>query len=351
MKTPLGPLTTLGIGGPAELLELADVRDFPGVVADARAEDSRPVCLGHGTNVLVGDSGLEVPVLRMATRGIRLRGRRGAGRVLVTAQAGHPLPDLVDTVVAEGLVGMETLVGIPGTVGAMPVQNVGAYGQDTAGSLAWVSAWDWERHRRVVFTAGQCRFGHRRSRFKRSTRWTILQVAFALTRGRRAAPVRYRELTGALGVPPGSRPPVAEVVAAVLAIRRGKGMVLDGGDPDTRSAGSLFVSPVLHRDQAVRLRRAGASVHRHPDGATRVGPSWLLRTAGFRLGQAMAPGVRLSGKQYTLVTDGTATAAAFACAAWTLRERVRQQTGITMTAEPDLLGDEPLYASLCTSAG
>jgi len=343
----LGPLTTLGIGGRAEVIELSDMRDFRAVVAYARARGTRPVCLGLGSNVLVADSGLEAPVLRMTTRGITVRSWRRMDRVLLTVEAGHPLPDLVDFALAEGLVGMETLAGIPGTVGAMPVQNVGAYGQDTAGSLVSVSAWDWWQQRRAVMTARECRLGHRRSVFKRSSRWTILRVTFALTRSRLSRPVHYRELADALAVPPGTRLAASDVVAAVLAIRRRKGMVLDIGDPDTRSAGSLFVSPVLRADQATHLRRAGASVHRHPDGTTRVGPGWLMHAAGFRLNQAMGPGVRLSGKHYTLVTDGMATSASFARAAATLRERVRQHTGIEMTAEPDLLGDDPGYAELC----
>jgi UDP-N-acetylmuramate dehydrogenase len=343
----LGPLTTLGIGGPADVIELSALEEMPTVAEQCYARAVWPVSLGHGSNVLVADAGVDVPVLRMATRGVRVRADRKSNIVFVTADAGEPLAKLIEFVITERLTGIETLSGIPGTVGAMPVQNVGAYGQDTAGTLVSVAAWDWRRRRRVLLSASACHLGHRRSIFKRSRQWTILRVTFRLARSRLSQPVNYLELAEALQVRRGTCVAVADLVEAVNAIRRRKGMILDPTDPDTRSAGTVFVSPTLSSRQAADLRRVGASVFRHPDGLTRVGPNWLMRAAGFRLGQVMDQGVRLSTKHYTLVTSDTATSASFARAIWRLRERVRTTMGINMVAEPDLLGCEPLYAELC----
>ncbi|MEV4442339.1 UDP-N-acetylmuramate dehydrogenase [Streptomyces sp. NPDC049577] len=339
---PLAPWTTLNIGGPAaSFAELRDAADFPDFVAHtaARADGRTPVCLGGGSNVLVGDAGCSVPVLRMATRGVRILGDRGDGRVLVRVEAGHPLWELVDTTVAEGLIGMEMLAGIPGTTGATPVQNVGAYGQEIADTLVEVTAWDWRAGREVVLDAAACGLGHRTSVFKGSRRWTLLSLLFALRRSPLSAPVGYRSVAEELDVAVGERVPAADAARAVLAVRRRKGMVLDFCDVDRRSVGSVFLSPEVTAAQIEGLRELDAPVNRFPDGSTRVSASWLIRRAGFGLNHPVAKGVRVSSLHYTLVADEGASAASFAEAVDTVLHEVRRRTGVTLTPEIDFIGD------------
>jgi len=346
-NVPLASLTTLRLGGPAgELAVLDDPADFPDLVATASRTASVPRVIGSGSNVLAADDGYPGLVVRMATTGVRLDRSDDGERVLATVQAGHQLESLVDELVAEGLSGIECLTGIPGTVGATPVQNVGAYGQEVTDTLVSVRAWDWTASRDAEMTAAQCRLGHRTSAFKHSRRWTILTVTFALTPGKLGPPLSYRAVAEAAGVPAGERVLLDETVAAVREVRAGKGMILDPGDPDGRTAGSVFLSPAITRDDARRLRAEGAPVNDFADGAIRVSASWLMKAAGFSLGQQLAPGARISRRHFTLVADDRATAMSFTAAATTIAERVRQATGIPLTAEPDLLGDLPAYARL-----
>jgi UDP-N-acetylmuramate dehydrogenase len=341
---PLAPLTTLLLGGPADVIDVDNGHDFRDLVQLVGDAQDPPICLGWGSNILVADSGTDVPVLRMRTTGISIQEQ--ADRVLVTVQAGHSLSDLVNYCLQENLIGIETLAGVPGTVGAMPIQNVGAYGQETADTLTQVVAWDWHHQRRVTLNAADCALGHRTSLFKRSHRWTILHVTFALTRSRLSAPIVYSELATALDVPLGSRLPLTDVAETVIAVRRGKGMVLDPTDPNNRSVGSIFLGPTIDAHQVETLRHKGGSPHTYSDGRTRIGASWLLREAGYHLGQVLAPGVRVSTKHHTLVADTGATAASFAAASSTMRTHVHQSTGIILTFEPDLIGHDNTYWDL-----
>ncbi|MFD9206006.1 UDP-N-acetylmuramate dehydrogenase [Streptomyces sioyaensis] len=335
---PLAPMTTLGIGGPAAaLMELHDPADFPEFVALADTLPGEPVCLGEGSNVLVGDAGCDCAVLRMSTKGVRMAGNTADGRVRVEVQAGHLLSDLVDTTIAEGLTGMEMLVGIPGTAGATPVQNVGAYGQETADTLVEVTAWDWTLRRMVTMDAAACGLGHRTSVFKRSRRWTLLTLVFALRRSELSAPVGYRTVAAELGVPVGTRVPLEEVAQAVLAVRRSKGMVLGCSGTDDRSVGSVFLSPEISPAQADRLRAQNAPVNHFPDGSVRVSASWLIRQAGFELRRPIVPGVRLSSLHYTLVADEGASAAGFTEAIDIVFQEVLRRTGVRLTSEIDFL--------------
>jgi UDP-N-acetylmuramate dehydrogenase len=163
-------------------------------------------------------------------------------------------------------------------------------------------------------------------------------------------PLEYRAVCDQLGVPKGSRVPLGEAANAVLSVRRGKGMVLEPGESEKRSAGSVFLSPVVSADMAAALRRTDASVNEFPDGSTRVSASWLIKQAGFALGQRLAPGVRMSRKHFTLVTDEGATAAGFAEASRIVATDVLRATGVRLTPEPDLFGDEPVYRELVEAA-
>ncbi|MGP3924227.1 UDP-N-acetylmuramate dehydrogenase [Streptomyces sp. 8N616] len=336
---PLAPLTTLAIGGPAALLaELHVPADFPEFVKLAGGCPGRPVTLGHGSNVLVDDSGSTSAVLLMATRGLRITGYDDH-RVLIEVQAGHPFTDFVDTTIAEGLTGMEMLVGIPGTVGATPVQNVGAYGQEISDTLVDVVAWDWELGRIVTMDATACRLGHRTSIFKHTRRWTLLSLRFALRRSELSAPVTYRTVATELGIPVGGRVPTAEAARAVLTVRRGKGMVMDSTDTDRRTVGSIFLSPEVSPGQADRLRAQNAPVNHFADGSTRVSASWLIQQAGFELGRPITAGTRISSLHYTLVADDGASAESFAQAIDIVLQQVLRHTDVLLTPEIDFIGD------------
>jgi UDP-N-acetylmuramate dehydrogenase len=346
-QVPLAPLTTLGIGGSADtLVEYDDPESFLDVVRLVHQNGGQQVALGGGSNVVVADTGCPQPVIHVTTRGITLREVPDGVGVLVTAEAGHPFQDLVETTVAECLTGLETLVGIPGTVGATPVQNVGAYGQEVGDTLVEVDAWDWQENRAVTLDAAACRLGHRTSVFKHTARWTLLRVTFRLIRSKLSRPIDYRAVADHLAVAPGTRVLLGDAAQAVLAVRRSKGMVLDLADPDNRSAGSVFLSPQIGPARAADLRARQIPVHDFPDGSTRVSSSWLIKDAGFTLGQHLAPGIRISSKQYTLVADGPATSAAFAQAAEVIATQVQRETGVLLRPELDLLGSEPTYERL-----
>ncbi len=256
---PLRSLTTLRLGGPPARLVSAPDRDaVVDAVRGADAAGEALLVLGGGSNVVVADAGFPGTVVHITSSGVVREGAAGR-RATVTAQAGEPWDPLVAACVAESLAGVECLAGIPGSVGATPIQNVGAYGQEVSDTLVSVTVLDRRDGTITTMSAADCELGYRTSIFKRTPgRWVVLTVTFSLERGPLSAPIRYTELAGALGVAPGARAPLADVRASVLALRRAKGMVLDDGDPDTVSAGSFFTNPTLDADAFATLaRRAG----------------------------------------------------------------------------------------------
>lgn len=345
----LSSMTTLELGGPATRLVTLDApEDFAALAAHVHRERlDTPRVVGSGSNILAADDGYEGTVIHMRVTGIEARPHSDGRSVLVTAQAGQQLQELVDSCVDQRLTGIEMLSGIPGTVGATPVQNVGAYGQEVSQTIHAVSAYDWHTRQYIEFTAEQCLFGHRTSRFKRTNRWTILSVTFALTPSHTSCALTYRAVAEAAGVALGQSAPFAAAIDAVRSVRKKKGMILDPGDIDRRSVGSVFLSPVIDDATAEHLTALEAPVNGFPDGSTRVSASWLIQKAGFKLGERLAPGVRMSTKHFTIVADGPlSTATEFAAASATVAERVRSTTGVTLTAEPDLLGTLPTYSAL-----
>ncbi len=341
---PLAPLTTLGLGGPAQRLVTAYDEDEV-VQAVLGAVRTDVLVLGGGSNVVVADEGFPGTVVHVASHG--LAARADGDDVLLTAQAGEDWDGLVAHAVAEGLAGLEPLSGIPGSVGATPVQNVGAYGTDVSHTVARVRALDRTSRRVVELTGGQCAFGYRASRFKADPeRWVVLAVTYRLGRGPLGVPVRYAELARALGVAVGAQVPVADVRQAVLALRRGKGMVVDPADPDSRSAGSFFTNPVLSPDALaafsarVRERLGDVEVPGHPDadGCTKLSAAWLIQSAGFAKGSGDGR-VGLSGKHVlALVNRGGGTAAELLALARRVRDGVREAFGVELVPEPVLVG-------------
>lgn len=331
---PLAPLTTLRLGGPAHRLLTA--YDEPEVVAAVR-EAQGSLVLAGGSNVVLPDAGLDTVVL---VRSHGLSGRREGDRVLLEVAAGEDWDGLVAGCVADGLVGLETLSGIPGSVGASPVQNIGAYGADVARTVVAVRALDTINDAVVTLDAKECGFSYRHSAFKAEPgRWVVLSVLFALGADGVGRPVQYAELARALGVPLGDSAPVGEVREAVLALRRGKGMVVDSADPDSRSVGSFFTNPLLSAAAAQDLRARAPSVPTWPEteGRTKVSAAWLIEQAGFRKGHGSGP-VGLSTKHtLALVHRGGGRTTDLLAVAREVRDGVRSAFGVELVAEPVLV--------------
>jgi UDP-N-acetylmuramate dehydrogenase len=334
----LAPLTTLGLGGPAR--RLVAVYDETEVVEAVRSAEGPVLVLGGGSNVVISDGGFDGTVVRIASQGVRIQ--RAPDGVLLEAAAGEDWAGLVERCVTERLAGVECLAGIPGLVGATPVQNVGAYGQDVAQTVVEVRAYD--RRADEVVTLTDCGFGYRWSRFKADPqRWVVLAVTYRLADDVLSRPIRYAELARTLGVAVGECVPLAEARDAVLALRRGKGMVLDAGDPDSRSAGSFFTNPLLDAGQAADLRTRLGDGPRPPeypeaDGRVKVSAAWLIEHAGFRKGHFEGP-VGISGKHtLALVNRGGASTEDLLHVARAVRAGVRERFGVDLVPEPVLVG-------------
>jgi UDP-N-acetylmuramate dehydrogenase len=343
-QVPLAPYTTLGLGGPAARFIEAGTESA--LVDAVRAADQRGeplLVLGGGSNVVVADTGFAGLVVRVATRGVSVA-PDSDGAIRLTAAAGESWDGLVARCVTEDLAGLECLSGIPGLVGATPIQNVGAYGQEVADTIVSVRAWDRDRAAIAEIPAADCGFGYRTSRFKRDGRHLVLAVTFRLTRGPRSAPVRYPDLAAELGVAPGDRVPLEQARSAVLAVRARKGMVLDAADPDTRSAGSFFTNPVLTDTGFKELAdRHDGPVPHYPagPGQVKVPAAWLIEQAGFTKGHA-GPGphpARISAKHtLALINPGDATTDGLLALARQIQNGVHRAFGVRLDIEPVLVG-------------
>jgi UDP-N-acetylmuramate dehydrogenase len=334
----LAGYTTLRLGGPARRLLHVHSRDeLVHQVRDADRDGDPVLLVAGGSNLVVADEGFPGTVLRIETTGIEVQ---AADTVRVTAEAGESWDAFVARTVAEGWVGVEALSGIPGSVGATPIQNVGAYGQEVAETIESVRCWDRTTSQLVDIAADECGFGYRTSRFKADPRrFVVLAVTFVLRPGRLGAPVEYAELARHLGVEIGARAPLADVRRSVLALRARKGMVLDPADHDTWSAGSFFTNPVLPPEQADRLPTE-APRWPQPDGAVKTGAAWLIEHAGFSRGYGNGR-VALSGKHTLALTNrGNATTAELVGLAGEIRAGVHEQFGIRLVNEPVLVGCE-----------
>ncbi|MFC1409179.1 UDP-N-acetylmuramate dehydrogenase [Streptacidiphilus sp. N1-12] len=342
---PLAPLTTFRLGGPARRLVTART-DAEVVETVRRADrDGEPLLIiGGGSNLVIADKGFEGTALHIATTGSTLDG------TALDVAAGAVWSDLVaDTVLEHGLAGIEFLAGIPGSVGATPVQNVGAYGEEVANTLTEVVAYDRSSGETVTLPNAACGFSYRHSIFKaQPDRYVVLRARFALEdAGGRSTPVRYAEVARGLDVEQGERVPVEAAWNQVLLLRRGKGMLLDPEDHDTWSAGSFFTNPVLDPEQfaafTARVRdRLGpdAAFPAFPaaDGSTKTSAAWLIDRAGFGKGYGSGP-ARLSGKHTLALTNrGRATTEDLLALAREVRDGVHAAFGVTLVNEPVLVG-------------
>jgi len=346
--TRLADLTTLRVGGPAgRYLEVASEAELCEAVRSADAAGEPLLVLGGGSNLLVGDEGFDGLVVRDVRHEIRVDDASACGGTSLTVAAGTPWDEVVAHAVAHRWVGLEALSGIPGSAGATPVQNVGAYGQEVAQTIAAVRAWDRQENRVRTMTLVELGFGYRTSVLKRSLerggrwfptpRWVVLDVTFQLRWGELSAPLAYAELARRLGAEVGERVPMTEVREAVLELRRGKGMVLDPADHDTWSAGSFFTNPVLD-DAAVDRLPAEAPRWPQGEGRTKVSAAWLIEHAGCGKGFGLPGPAALSTKHTLALTNrGSATAADLLELARRVRARVREVFGVELQPEPVLL--------------
>ncbi|MCD2192716.1 UDP-N-acetylmuramate dehydrogenase [Actinomycetospora endophytica] len=344
--TPLAALTTLRLGGPAGRLVRAGSADE--IVAAVRAGDAageRVLVVGGGSNLVVGDDGLDGTVVHLESRGHTVE--RHDGEALVRVEAGQDWDELVAATVDEGLGGLECLSGIPGCAGATPVQNVGAYGVEVADLLVDATLLDRRTGDVGTVPAADLGLGYRTSRLKSTDREIVLAARFRMTTDGLSAPVRYAELARALDVEPGVRAPLAAVREAVLGLRRGKGMVLDEADHDTWSAGSFFTNPVVHGDVAERVAARVAATDQRPvtawptvDGRVKLSAAALIERAGVPRGYPGSDSpVRVSTRHTLALTHrGGGTTAQLLALARDVRDRVETAFGVRLVPEPVLVG-------------
>jgi UDP-N-acetylmuramate dehydrogenase len=325
VSVALAPLTTLRLGGPAD--RLVEAHTEHELIEAVRDEDPALILAG-GSNVVIADEGVRGTVVAVRTTGI------AHAEDLLVVQAGEPWDRVVEYTVANGLQGFECLSGIPGSTGATPIQNVGAYGQDVSETVQWVRVYDRETRRTQTMTAAECGFDYRTSVFKYHARRVVLAVAFKLDRSPHSGPLRYAELARTLDVPIGGTAPLGDVREAVLALRRGKGMVIDPADPDSVSAGSFFTNPILPADRIPD----GAPAWPEPDGLVKTSAAWLIERSGFGRGHGSGPAGISTKHTLALVNRGGATTAELMALARQIAAAVKAQFGVDLHPEPVLVG-------------
>lgn len=338
MPTLLADLTTLRLGGPAKrIVEATDAGELIEAVRTADAGGEPLLVVGGGSNLVVADEGWPGVVVLVRTRGVSTT--PDGDDVLLTAQAGEPWDDLVGSTVEQGLSGLAAMSGIPGSTGATPVQNVGAYGSEVSEFLTGLTVLDRSTGVVEAWTPDRCGFGFRTSAFKHTDRYVIVDATFRLRRSGEAPPVRYAELARRLGLEPGGVTSSARVRDEVLALRRSKGMVLDPDDHDTWSVGSFFVNPFVEPEQVPE-----GSPSWSVDGRIKLSAAWLIEQAGFGRGFGLDVGagrVAVSTKHTLALTNrGGATTAELVELARTIRDGVERKFGIRLRPEAHLVGVE-----------
>jgi len=383
---PLSLLTTMRVGGPAgRLVHVETTDELVDAVREVDDADEPLLVVGGGSNLVISDEGFAGSVVQVATSGVMVETADAhAGVVTIRVAAGEVWDDVVNRAVDEGWSGIEALSGIPGSAGATPIQNVGAYGQDVAQTIGQVRVWDRLEQRVHELANADCWFTYRHSRFKGESRYVVLDVTFRLRTSTLSSPVAYPDLARSLGVDPGARVALPEVREAVLGQRRQRGMVLDGADHDTWSCGSFFTNPIISTDSyAVLQDRARARLGAHdgpdrainvpgfvasdgpdrtvdvpgfaapdgqdrtvdvpgfaaPDGQVKLVAAWLIEHAGFGKGYGLPGPAALSTKHTLAITNrGSASAADILALAQEIRDGVYDAFGINLVNEPVLVG-------------
>jgi UDP-N-acetylmuramate dehydrogenase len=331
----LANFTTLGVGGPAaEIIKVKTEEELIAAVKACDAAKTPLLILGGGSNVLISDSGFAGTVIKVETTGNSFEIDACSGGTL-TVSAGADWDEFVDFTIEKGLANLESLSGIPGTVGGAPIQNIGAYGHEVSEVIARVRTFDRKEQAVKTFTASQCEFGYRHSIFKtQANRYVILDVTFQLRIGEESLPIGYAELAKELGVEIGARVAITKVRDAVLKLRSAKGMLVGEG---IKSAGSFFMNPVLEKSIAEKLP---SDAPRWPmsDGRVKTSAAWLMEHAGVNKGDQIA-GAQISPKHVLALSNtGDATAKDLIALAKSAQEKVRAKFGITLQTEVQLVG-------------
>lgn len=336
--TELSKYTSFRVGGPAS--KIVQVSTEAEIIAAIEAAGDSPILImGGGTNVLISDKGFAGTVIRISNNSVQSEVDACSGATL-TIGAGEDWDTFVQTTIDRGFAGLETLSGIPGTVGAAPIQNIGAYGHEVAEFITRVRTYDRQEKALRTFTNSECEFSYRNSYFKANPgRYVVLDVQFQIRRGEFSDPITYLELAKKLGVEPGDKAPVAATRAAVLELRASKGMLLSPDDHDSWSAGSFFTNPIISQQAADQLPNAAPKWPLN-DGRVKVSAAWLIENAGIHKGDEVG-GARISTKHVlALSNSGNATAADIAELAKRARNQVKEVFGITLEAEVNLIGVE-----------
>jgi len=336
--TELSKYTSFRVGGPAtKIVQVSTEAEI--IAAIEEAGDSPILIMGGGTNVLIADKGFEGTVIRISNNSVQAEVDACSGATL-TIGAGEDWDTFVQTTIDRGFAGLETLSGIPGTVGAAPIQNIGAYGHEVSEFITRVRTYDRQEKALKTFTNTECEFSYRNSYFKSHPgRYVIIEVQFQIRRGEFSDPITYIELSKKLGIEPGEKAPVVATRAAVLELRASKGMLLKNDDHDSWSAGSFFTNPIISQQAADLLPNAAPKWPLN-DGRVKVSAAWLIENSGIHKGDELG-GARISTKHVlALSNSGNATAADIAELAKRARNQVKEVFGITLEAEVNLIGVE-----------
>ena len=328
--------TSLRVGGPAK--KFVEVGTETEIIAAIEAAGDSPILIiGGGTNILVADSGFEGTVIRITSHSMKSEVDACSGATL-TIGAGENWDDFVSLTLERGFAGLETLSGIPGSVGAAPIQNIGAYGHEVSESITRVRTYDRQAKALKTFTNSECEFSYRNSHFKAHPgRYVILDVQFNLRMGEVTTAITYAELAKKLGVEVGEKASVLETRKAVLELRSAKGMLLNPSDRDSWSAGSFFTNPIVTKEIAAQLPE-GAPQWPTADGMVKTSAAWLIEHSGVHKGDSHG-GARVSTKHVLALTNaGNATATDIAELAKSAQKSVFEKFGITLEAEVNLIG-------------
>ena len=333
MGESLKEYTSLHLGGPAKrLIHAKSEAELIAAVSEADKSGEPLLIMGGGSNVLIGDEGFPGTVVRVETKGNSFTVDSCSGG-MITVAAGEIWDEFVKWSIDNGFVGMESLSGIPGTIGASPIQNIGAYGHEVAEFIARVRTYDRKSGEQKTFSNSECGFEYRSSLFKKEKdRYVILDVTFQLEKGEMSLPIKYAELAKALQVDIDGRVLIADARAAVLSLRALKGMLLDAKDHDTWSAGSFFVNPIVSTEIAAKLPD-DAPRWPQSDGRVKTSAAWLMEQAGVRKGEARN-GAGVSTKHVlALVNNGSATSKDIVDLARNSRKLVKEKFGIVLEPE------------------